>query len=203
MAPRPKPLTNDQIIALGYLIAEATQTGDNDYVMSEECIEPILALAEKKTDQWQKTLTRQHVTYIQEGFRQFLKAAQSEEFSNFIEFNSAELTTSWDDDPVIDFAPLAVARLLLYLLAASIEKNQIRTCPECEKIFLVRRRPRPDKTYHCSNRCAQRYASKEYRKRNKDELGVEERERSHRRHVEKQRRKYGPKVKVERRPRNI
>src|SRR5262245_38393321 len=78
LAPRPKPLTNDQIITLGYLIAEATPTGDNDYVMSEECIEPILALAEKKTDQWQKTLTRQHVTYIQEGFRQFLKAAQSE-----------------------------------------------------------------------------------------------------------------------------
>src|SRR5918995_7180344 len=119
LAPRPKPITNDQIITLGYLIAGATPTEVNDYVMNEECIEPMLALAEKKSAQWQKTLTREQATYIQEGFRRFLKAAQTEEFPDFIEFNLAELTHDWDES-IGDLAPLAVARLLLYLVAGDV-----------------------------------------------------------------------------------
>ena len=200
LATRSKPLTNDQIIKLGRLIAEARPADDNDNVINADCVEPLLALAGKHSAEWQETLTREHGTYIQEGFRQFLEAAQTEEFSDIIELDLQELAHSWHDS-AIDFAPLAATRLQLFLLAAGLQKDQIRTCPECQKIFLVRRRPRADKKYHCSNRCAQQYASREYRKRTKEELRSKERERSRQRYVAKQRRKLGPNVKVERKPR--
>jgi hypothetical protein len=198
LSPRRRPLTNDQIIGLGSLIRSARPIDDDDYVVNADCIEPIMALAGEDSARWQETLKRLHGTYIQEGFRQFLTTAATEEFSDFIEFNLKELTV-WDDS-VIDFAPLAAARLQLYLVAGGVEKNQIRTCPECKKIFLNRRKPRADKKYHCSNRCAQQYASKEYRKRTKEELRSKERERSHRRYVSKRRKRF-PNAPIGRRPR--
>ena len=202
LAARRRPLTNGQIITLASLIEDPMRSVDfdSDYILNEDCVEPVLALAGKDSATWQETLTRVHGGYIQEGFRRFLKAAQTEEFSDFIQFDSQELTYDWDDS-MVDLAPRAAARLQLYLVAGGVHKDQIRTCPECKKIFLAKRRPRADKKYHCSNRCAQRYASKEYRKRTKEELRSKERERSHLRHVAKQRRKHGPNVKVERRPR--
>src|SRR5262245_8656168 len=149
LAARRRPLTNDQIITLASLIEDPMRSVDfdSDYIMNEDCVEPVLALAEPQDSAtWQEALTRVHGGYNKEGFRRFLKAAQTEEFSDFIEFDSQELAYGWDDS-VVDFAPRAATRLQLYLVAGCVQKDQIRTCPECKKIFLAKRRPRADKKY--------------------------------------------------------
>ena len=95
--------------------------------------------------------------------------------------------------------------LFRHLVSSGILRGQLRTCPECGRIFLLRRKPRSDQTFQCSLRCSRNAATRRYRERLAKEQGQEvkaqERERSHRRYVAKQRRKYGPNVKVERRPR--
>src|SRR6516162_4044476 len=55
LAPRTRPLTNDQIIMLGSIIGMATPTDDSDYIMSADCVAPILALGGKDRDsaEWQ------------------------------------------------------------------------------------------------------------------------------------------------------
>jgi hypothetical protein len=97
---------------------------------------------------------------------------------------------------------LALFRRLVF---SGILRSQLRICPECERIFLIRRKPRTDMTFQCSIRCSRNAATRRYRERltkeNSEQVRSKERERSHHRHVEKQRRKYGPNVKVERRPR--
>jgi len=90
-----------------------------------------------------------------------------------------------------------------YLVRSGILGSQLRYCPKCERIFLLKRKPRPDKEFYCSLRCSRLAATHAYRKRKAEELKVKERERSHRRHVAKQRRQFGPNVKVERRPRKV
>jgi hypothetical protein len=96
--------------------------------------------------------------------------------------------------------------LFRHLVSSGILRGQLRTCPECGRIFLLRRKPRSDQTFQCSLRCSRNAATRRYRERlameHGQEVKAQERERSHRRYVAKQRRKYGPKVKVERRPRN-
>lgn len=91
------------------------------------------------------------------------------------------------------------------LVGSGILRGQLRICPVCQTIFLIKRKPRTDKRLHCSVKCSRLAATRRYRRRQAEKYGeqikVEERERSHRRHVTKQRRKYGPNVKVERRPR--
>lgn len=88
-----------------------------------------------------------------------------------------------------------------YLVSSGIVAGQIRKCPTCGRIFLLKRKPRPDKEFHCNIRCSRLAATRHYRKKKAPDLKAKERERSHRRYVDKQRRKHGPRVRVERRPR--
>lgn len=85
---------------------------------------------------------------------------------------------------------------IAHLIGSQVTRAQIRPCPECRRIFLVKMKPRADMKYHCSNRCSRIAANKTYQDKLKGE-----KERSRRRYVEGQRRKLGPKVKVARRPR--
>jgi len=95
------------------------------------------------------------------------------------------------------------ARLALgfHLVGARVTQSNIRNCPECRSVFLIKRKPRNDRTFHCSLRCSRNAATRRYREKNKKELRAKEQERSHRRYREKQRRKLGLGTKVERRPR--
>src|SRR5262245_37956031 len=95
----------------------------------------------------------------------------------------------------------AGAALVSYLVSSGIVAGQIRKCPTCGRIFLLKRKPRGDVLFHCSLKCSRLAATRRYREKKVDELKAKERERSHRRYVTKQRQKYGPKVRVERRPR--
>jgi len=99
----------------------------------------------------------------------------------------------------VDFA------LFRRLVSSGILRSQLRTCPECGRIFLIHRKPRTDMTFQCSIRCSRNAATRRYRERlakqNPERVRDEERERSHRRYVAKQRRKLGAKTKVSRRPR--
>jgi hypothetical protein len=92
-----------------------------------------------------------------------------------------------------------------YLVRSGILGQQLRICPECKRIFILKRRPRVDMEFHCSLRCSRLAATRRYREKlSKKDSGVvraKERERSHGRYVAKQQRKYGPNVKVDRRPR--
>ena len=96
--------------------------------------------------------------------------------------------------------------LFHHLSSSGILRGQLRTCPECGRIFLIGRKPRSDQTFQCSLRCSRNAATKRYRQRLAKERGEEvkahERERSHRRYVAKQRKKFpGRKVRIQRRPR--
>jgi hypothetical protein len=98
--------------------------------------------------------------------------------------------------------------LFRHLVSSGILRGQLRNCPECGRIFLLKRKPRSDQTFQCSLRCSRNAASRRYRQRLTKEQGQEvkaqERERSHRRYVTKQQKKFpGSKVKVQRRPRTI
>jgi hypothetical protein len=110
----------------------------------------------------------------------------------------------FDIEPLIGQAErlpaLADIAFLNTLVASGITPSQLKSCPECQSIFLLERKPRPDKQFHCSTRCAQLAATIRYRKKKEAELKEKERERSHNRYVAKQRRKH-PHAKIPRRPR--
>lgn len=91
--------------------------------------------------------------------------------------------------------------LASYLVSSGIMAGQIRKCPTCGRIFLYKRKPRPDVTFHCSIKCSRLEATRRYRQKKRDGLKAQERDRSHRRYVRKQQRKYGPNVRVKRLPR--
>ncbi len=86
-----------------------------------------------------------------------------------------------------------------------IKPPQLRLCPECKRIFLLRRKPDPKKQYFCSSRCSSKASSRAYYQKLKGEKAEEvkskKREKSHRQYKEKIRKKYGPNVRVARRPR--
>lgn len=96
---------------------------------------------------------------------------------------------------------LTLMNLAQNLIESGIRGDQIRRCPECERTFLVRRKPRRDVTLHCSLRCSRNAATRRYRQKNGENIKVNERERSHRRYAKKQQRKHGSRVKIARRPR--
>src|SRR5689334_18902018 len=48
-----------------------------------------------------------------------------------------------------------VAALYRHLVLSRILRSQLRICPECQTLFLVERKPRRDRKFHCSNECAQ------------------------------------------------
>lgn len=102
-----------------------------------------------------------------------------------------------------DLKAKARAALFEYLVGSGVLAGQLRICPnpDCKRIFVSRMKPRTDREFHCSQRCARLAATRRYRQKKSAELKPKERERSHQRYVEKQRRKLGRRVKVQRRPR--
>jgi len=114
----------------------------------------------------------------------------------FVRFISPEVSKRKGD-------VLSVAQYTLgnHLVESGIAVDQIRTCPECQGLFLLNMRPRKDRNFYCSMRCSRNAATRAYRKRKKEQLKERERERSRRRYVKKQKKNYGPKVKVGTKPR--
>ena len=198
-----KRLRNEDIVALGQLIAEA-RTALTDFererihkiVVEEEDELKAIALADQDRNGWNELVTVEDMQRIQGHLREMLAWIQTpwiqtEDFSCFLEI---------DFPPPEDWLAHKVgARFQLYLVASGVEKSQIRPCAECKRIFLAKIKPQPEKIYYCTHRCAQIVASRAYRERNKNKLKPRERERKRRRYVEEQRRKHGPIVKVERR----
>ncbi len=78
---------------------------------------------------------------------------------------------------------------------SGVTGSQVRTCPECNRIFLMDRKPRQDKKFYCSLRCSRLAATHRFRETHKEELKLKEQERSRLRYEEKVRQKY-PKAKV-------
>jgi len=102
-----------------------------------------------------------------------------------------------------DLAVQAEAALFEHLVSSGILRGKLRVCPDCTHIFLHKKKPRADVTFHCSTRCARLAATRAYRERQPTEkegvIKANDRERSHQRYVKKQQKKLGPKVKVARR----
>jgi hypothetical protein len=104
-------------------------------------------------------------------------------------------------DASMELTVIGYLALYRHLVSSEIVRGQLRICPQCDRVFLSRRRPRADITLHCSLKCSRLAATHRYRVKQKQKLKVKERERGHERYVAKQRRRWGAKTKVERRPR--
>jgi hypothetical protein len=178
-----KRLRNEDIVALGQLITEA-RTALDDFdrdhihkiIMEEEDQLKAIALADQDRKRWNHLVTVENTQRIQGHLREMLDWIQTEDYNSFI-----ELGFPFPED----WLPLTVgARFQLYLVAAGVDKSQIRSCSECKRIFLTRIKPQSEKVYYCTHRCAQIVASRAYRERNKDKLKPRERKRKRRRYVE-------------------
>jgi hypothetical protein len=104
-------------------------------------------------------------------------------------------------ESTLELTILGYLALFRHLVASEIVRGQLRVCPQCKRLFLSRRRPRADKTLHCSLRCSRLAATHRYRERQREELKRKERDRSHSRYAKSQKRKLGRGTKVGRRPR--
>jgi len=117
---------------------------------------------------------------------------------------AADQTFTWMILPR-NFTVAAMFAFGMHLVGSQITGEQIRDCPLCGRCFLLKRKPRADRNFYCTPRCATNAATKAYRERQKTEnaaaLREKERGRSRERYVKRQKQKHGPKVKVERRPR--
>jgi hypothetical protein len=201
---RPQPFTASDIIVLGNLISSTTITDDFDHVVDD----PVeLWQGLKSKTGWRQALAVAGVQQFADSFAALLKAVRpgsdfrdETDCDDLLYFN---IDTFGQDVPGGDLVRIAMSRLLFYLVASGIAGEQIRSCPDCKQIFLIKQKPRNDKSYHCSTRCAQLAATRAYRERNRKALEAKERERSHRRYAAKQRRKHGPRVKVQRRRRPL
>jgi hypothetical protein len=89
-----------------------------------------------------------------------------------------------------------------FLVEGKVELGQIRSCPECEAIFLLDYRPHPDRIYHCSTKHARLAATRKYRIEHKEELAIKEAQRGRTRYEKAVRRKFkkAPIRKNKRRP---
>lgn len=78
--------------------------------------------------------------------------------------------------------------------ASGVTITQIRQCPnaECGRFFLLRMKPRSDRNFHCSHRCAVLAATRKYRKNKRNELRANDRSR----YAKKQRAKFGARTRV-------
>ena len=104
---------------------------------------------------------------------------------------------------IVDDCALAAQLWLLSLLTTSrLCAAQIRKCPECKTVFLLRRKPQVNKNYHCSHKCAVTAANRAYRLRQDEAMKQNKREQAHDSYKRKVRGRPGlAKVKIERRPR--
>lgn len=174
-----------------------------------------LVLPPAKRDEFVNLISREQVSKIQERIKSDLFAysykpdgpsgspiirARAVEF-NFVSFGADMPFHQWTQ--ALDVVVASRLALGFHLVGAKISQANIRICPECKSLFLIKRRPRKDRVFHCAIRCARLAATRRYRKKRKEELTLKEKQRSRRRYVERQQRKYGPKVKVGRNPRKL
>jgi len=102
---------------------------------------------------------------------------------------------------ITDLAPTVRIALGCHLVGAKITQSNIRICPDCNSLFLIERKPRADKIFHCSIQCGRNAATRRYREKNKVELRAQEQERNHQRYSKKKKRQPGMKnVKIARHP---
>jgi len=66
--------------------------------------------------------------------------------------------------------------LASYLVSSGIVAGQIRKCPSCGRIFLMKRKPSPGLSFYCSPKCSRRAASRSYRQGRGRKLEPKERE---------------------------
>jgi hypothetical protein len=86
--------------------------------------------------------------------------------------------------------------LIEHLIESGIMADQIRSCPECQSLFLSRRKVREDRKRYCPYaRCASNSASRAWREREGEKLKQKERIRSANRYEHKVHKKY-PKTKI-------
>ena len=71
--------------------------------------------------------------------------------------------------------------------------SQIQRC-NCGRLFLLKMKPRADRNFHCSNRCAVLAATRKYRREKAEELKAKTRDR----YEKKQKQKFGRGTKVRR-----
>jgi hypothetical protein len=55
------------------------------------------------------------------------------------------------------------AALASHLLASGIVAGQIRGCPECGRVFLLKLKPQPGREFHCSTKCTNRATFRRYK----------------------------------------
>lgn len=168
-----------------------------------------------RRDEFVKLISQEQVSKIQERIKSDLFEysykpdgptgspvidAKAVEF-NFVSFGPDIPFNQWMQ--ALDVVVASRLALGFHLVGARITQANIRICPECRSLFLIKRRPRKDRAFHCSLRCSRNAATQRYREKKKGELRLTEKQRSRRRYVERQQRKYGPKVKVGRKPRKL
>jgi hypothetical protein len=51
---------------------------------------------------------------------------------------------------------LIYAAFASHIVASGIVGGQIRTCPECDRLFLLKLKPQPNREFHCSTPCTNR-----------------------------------------------
>jgi len=91
-------------------------------------------------------------------------------------FGSSGLTSPFDWYIYVESDRVA-AQVMLghYFISSGITREQIRTCPECTRRFLIKRKPRSDRTFYCSPRCTSTASSRIQRKRKSGHLKVVQR----------------------------
>jgi len=189
---KPQNLNNDDIMYLGDLIVSSKPGKIEDHVENRQCVNQMMALIKKDRKLWNRTLRIEDAQQIKKRFCYLIKSIQSDDYTNFIHhyhypYGGIELMKGIYSD----LAPRAIARLQLYLIASGLEKSQIQNCPECSRVFVVKRKPRPDVTHHCSNSCSQLPATRRYREKNKAKVQAGDRDRSRRRYQQGVRQKPG------------
>ena len=58
--------------------------------------------------------------------------------------------------------------LASHVVTAGIVGGQIRTCPVCDRIFIMKLKPQPKRQFHCSIQCTNRATFRRYELKRKD-----------------------------------
>jgi hypothetical protein len=66
------------------------------------------------------------------------------------------------------------AALASHIVASGIVGGQIRTCPECERLFMLKIKPQPNRDFHCSTPCTNRATFRRFsqKKRSEQRLAI-------------------------------
>lgn len=110
-------------------------------------------------------------------------------------------STIWIDS-IAPETPVLIA-LWRHLAGAAVTPEQIRICSleRCDRIFLLKRKPRRDKKkFYCSVRCARNAATRTWRDKHRKDLAGKERKRGRQRYEAKIKQRY-PKAPIGRKAR--